>query len=71
MKLKELIKKLQKLEDKYKDVDVIVDFERYEGDGEDEEGQGAEYGFYDLEEVQVVTGASKEHYINLKSSNEM
>jgi hypothetical protein len=62
MKLKELIKKLTTLENEHKDRNVIVDFETFA------EGEG--HGYYNLEEVQVVVGADKETFINLKSSNE-
>lgn len=57
MKLKELIRLLGKLEDEYKNHDVIVDFD--------------ENGWYDLEKVRIVVDPESEKcFINLQSSNE-
>lgn len=57
MKLKTLIKRLQKLEAKHKTVDVIVDFD--------------EHGYFNLEKVKVVKDKeTKKVMINLQSSNE-
>ena len=59
MKLKTLIKKLQKLENEHKDRDVVVDFD--------------ENGFLNLEDVKLVKGENNDgkKLINLKSSNEL
>ncbi len=61
MKLKTLIKKLQKLEKDHKNADVVVDFD--------------ENGFFNLEKVIIVRDgdddAPGKMLVNLKSSNEL
>ena len=58
MKLKTLIKKLQKLENEYKDSIVVIDFD--------------DNGFFILEDVNLIKddGDDGRWVINLKSSNE-
>ena len=58
MKLKTLIKKLQKLENEYKDSIVVIDFD--------------DNGFFILEDVNLIKddGNDGRWMINLKSSNE-
>lgn len=55
MKVKELIKKLQKLDDNSR---VVIDFD-------------PEVGWFELEEVKLVTDPDDgEVFVNIKSSNE-
>ena len=55
MKVKELIKKLQKLEEKHGNLEVIIDYD--------------EHGWYETEKVEKVDHWSNGDFINIKSSD--
>ena len=55
MKVKELIKKLQKLEEKHGNLEVIIDYD--------------EHGWYETEKVEKVDHWFNGDFINIKSSD--
>lgn len=61
MKIKELIKKLQKLEEKHGNLEIVIDYD--------------EHGWYNAEKVEKVDhyfdGECHDCFINIKSSNEI